>query len=125
MQHYKDPETNALYAYEEDGSQDSVIPTHLVPITNAEADAIRAANAPQVDPVQVIKEQIAAIEYATIMNRAAREALLSLTEKEEMRALSVDQATAQAGLYAGNVGYRKVKDIDNQVAALRAQIGAL
>ena len=41
MKHYKD-ENNLVYAYEEDGSQDAYIPSHLIPITNEEADAIRA-----------------------------------------------------------------------------------
>lgn len=46
MKHFKDPATNALYAYEADGSQDAFIPAHLVPITDAEADAIRVALIP-------------------------------------------------------------------------------
>ena len=46
MKHFKDPLTNALYAYEADGSQDTFIPAHLVPITDAEADAIRASLIP-------------------------------------------------------------------------------
>lgn len=46
MKHYKDPNTNALYAYEADGSQDAFIKEGLVAITNVEADAIRAAQAP-------------------------------------------------------------------------------
>lgn len=41
MKHYKDPDTNELYAYEPDGSQDHLIPTQLVAITDEEADAIR------------------------------------------------------------------------------------
>ena len=42
MKHYKDPNTNELYAYEADGSQDEFIKEGLVAITDAEADAIRA-----------------------------------------------------------------------------------
>jgi hypothetical protein len=44
MKHYKDPNTNELYAYEADGSQDEFIKEGLVAITDAEADSIRAAN---------------------------------------------------------------------------------
>jgi hypothetical protein len=44
MKHYKDPNTNELYAYEADGSQDAFIKEGLVAITDAEADAIRAVN---------------------------------------------------------------------------------
>ena len=43
MKHYKNPITNELYAYEADGSQDAFIKEGLVAITDAEADAIRAA----------------------------------------------------------------------------------
>ena len=44
MKHYKDPNTNEIYAYESDGSQDDYIKPELVPITDEEADEIRAAN---------------------------------------------------------------------------------
>lgn len=92
-------------------------------LTTEQSLAELAASLP--DPADVVKWQIDSIERDTLMNRAAREGLLLLTEKEAMREYSVDQATAQAGLYAGNLAYRKVKDVDNQIAALRAQIGAL
>lgn len=42
MKTYKDLNNN-LFAYEEDGSQDSIIPSDYVLITDAEADAIRLA----------------------------------------------------------------------------------
>jgi hypothetical protein len=65
--------------------------------------------------------QIDKIERETMMNRAAREALLLLIEREAMREFGVtDLPTVQAGLYAGNPAYRRVKDIDNQIVALRA-----
>lgn len=43
MKHYKDPNTNEIYAYEADGSQDAFIKEGLVPVTDAEVDEIRAA----------------------------------------------------------------------------------
>lgn len=43
MKHYKDPTTNEVYAYEADGSQDAFIKEGLVAITDAEAEAVRAA----------------------------------------------------------------------------------
>lgn len=42
MKLYKSP-TNKVYAYEDDGSQDNLIPSDYVPITQAQADAIIAA----------------------------------------------------------------------------------
>ena len=44
MKYYKDPNTNEIYAYEADGSQDEFIKPGLVAITDDEANAIRAAN---------------------------------------------------------------------------------
>jgi hypothetical protein len=45
MKHYKLPETNEIYAFESDGSQDEFIPEHLVAITDEEADTIRKETA--------------------------------------------------------------------------------
>ena len=47
MKHYKDPNTNEVYAYEADGSQDSFIKPGLVPITESEVNAIRQAKQQQ------------------------------------------------------------------------------
>lgn len=41
MKYYKDPNTNEVYAYESDGSQDEYIKNGLKAITKAEADEIR------------------------------------------------------------------------------------
>ena len=43
MKHYKDPNTNELYAYESDGSQDAWIKPGLVPVTDEQADDLIAA----------------------------------------------------------------------------------
>jgi hypothetical protein len=42
MKHYKDPNTNEVYAYEADGSQDEFIKEGLIAITNEEANTICA-----------------------------------------------------------------------------------
>ena len=42
MKHYKDPETNEIYAYESDGSQDAFIKEGLVPISDEDLEAMRA-----------------------------------------------------------------------------------
>jgi len=59
------------------------------------------------------------------MNRAMREGLLLLFEREAMREFNVDQPTAAAGLYAGNLAYKRVKDIDNQIIELRLDLEQL
>jgi hypothetical protein len=43
MKHYKDPNTNEIYAYEADGSQDTFIKPGLIAITESEVNAIRQA----------------------------------------------------------------------------------
>lgn len=130
--HFKD-HNNALYFLSaEDIARGgrSLIPANCVEITDTEADEIRAAQQPQPDPAIIIIAQIDAIERDTLMNRATREWMLMSAEREAARDYSIDLTVpgnldlVQAGLYAGNLGYRKVKDIDNQIAALRAQIGA-
>jgi len=40
MKHYQDPASGLIYAYEEDGSQDEIIPKNYVAKTNLEAQAI-------------------------------------------------------------------------------------
>jgi len=44
MKHYKDPNTNELYAYESDGSQDAWIKPGLVPVTDEQAEEVRQQN---------------------------------------------------------------------------------
>ena len=69
MKHYKDPQTNELYAYESDGSQDEWIKPGLVPVTDDEAEQIRqtflapliaAQQASAADPVGKLKAFLAA-----------------------------------------------------------------
>lgn len=95
-------------------------PKTAVRITKIEADAIRAAQTPTPDPKLVISAQIAQIERETLMNRATRELMLGIAEKEGAAlGLTPEQ------LYVANVAYRSVKDVDSRIAALRAQIGEL
>lgn len=122
MNIYKAPD-NSLHCIEPECAD--MLPAGCVEITEAEADEIRAANQPQPDPVQLVKDQIVAIERDTMMNRAVREGWLLLVEREAMREFGVDQPTAQSGLYSGNLAYKKVKDVDTQIVALRSQIGEL
>lgn len=81
--------------------------------------------------------QIVALEAQNLYNRGSRTIDLSAMEKEAARQLygyeivdgvvrdkqlTPEQTTEiQAALYAGNPGYKRVKDLDDQIAALRAQ----
>jgi hypothetical protein len=60
MKIYKDTNNN-LWAYEANGSQDHLIPSNFILITNEEAEAIRASQVPKyVPPPQPTKEELLA-----------------------------------------------------------------
>jgi hypothetical protein len=71
MKIYKDTNNN-LWAYEENGSQDHLIPANFIFITNEEADAIRASQVPKyVPPPPPTKEQLlAALEALSVKIKA-------------------------------------------------------
>lgn len=64
-----------------------------------------------VDPKQVIKDQIDALERQQMMPRATREFMLLFMESN----FTPSQLSA-------NPGYQAVKAFDSQIAALRAQL---
>lgn len=64
-----------------------------------------------------IQRQIDDLERGYMMPRATREALLAYAVT-----LASSNGVTEAQLYAGNIAYRKVKDFDAQIAALRAQL---
>lgn len=89
--------------------------------TRAEYDAAHVPQPPTAqEQITSLQTQIDSIESTTHMNRFVREAMLLI---------SVQQATAlgmtELQLYSANIGYKKVKDVDTQIVALRAQITAL
>jgi hypothetical protein len=60
MKIYKDTNKN-LWAYEEDGTQDHLIPSDFILITNEEAEAIRSNQVPEyVPPPQPTKAELLA-----------------------------------------------------------------
>lgn len=56
MKYYKD-ENNQVYAFEADGSQDAYIPSGLVPISEAEADALRYPEPSLEEQASTIRQQ--------------------------------------------------------------------
>ena len=60
MKTYKDTNNN-LWAYEEDGSQDHLIPSDFIFITDEEAEAIRVSQLPEyVAPLEPTKAELLA-----------------------------------------------------------------
>jgi len=98
------------------------LPVGCVEITEEELAQITASRrAP--DPTSSPAAQIETLERETLLSRPVRDFML----------LSMEQAAAQQGatqgltpaqsiavLRANNSGYRKVKELDEQIAALRA-----
>lgn len=71
MKYFKDS-SDAVYAFEDDGSQDAFISADLISITEAEANAIRF---PAPTDRQLIEDQIKNLEFA-VTERRMREAIL-------------------------------------------------
>jgi hypothetical protein len=70
MKLYKDNQNN-IYAYEADGSQDAYIKEGLISILEVEADVIRLASQPVVNPNNALYAQLDTIDIKSI--RALRE----------------------------------------------------
>jgi hypothetical protein len=107
MSYYKAPD-NSLHFIEPDFAH--MLPAGSVPITEAEAAAIRIASTP-VQAHLSPQEQIAALEQEQFMPRATREFML----------LAMDAQFTPEQL-ALNPGYQAVKAFDNIIKDLRAQI---
>lgn len=82
---------------------------------------IAAGNTPlpadALDPKIAIQDQIDALERQYMLPRITREALLATAIT-----MATSSNVTEAQLYAGNIAYRKMKDFDNQIAQLRAQL---
>lgn len=117
MKNYKAPD-NSVHCIDPDFY--ALLPAGCVEITQAEAEAIREASKPVVDPKVQTLALISQIERETLMNRATRELMLGIAEKE-----GASLGLTPEQLYVANVAYRSVKDVDSRIAALRAQIGEL
>jgi len=118
MKHYKDPVTNEVYAYSADGSQDAYIKAGLVPISDAELTVLRAPIVAQ--QRANIQNQIESLERQQLMPRITREALLSIILQQ-----SIVPGLTESQLYATDINYRKLKDLDVSIVALRDQLVAV
>ena len=112
MKTYKTPE-NKLYAFELDGSQDHLIGDDMVQVSEVDADLIRATSIATTDEPSPL-QQIAALEASSMLPRVAREFLIEGLEREA----AID-SVSPAQLYATNIGYKRLKDLDGEIAALR------
>lgn len=115
--YYKAPD-NSLHFIEPQFSY--LLPAGSVPITEEEANAIRLANQPPIDPKDAIRAQINALYAAAGVEE--KSAWLLESGMASMLALAATQGITEPDLYALNPGYRQVKDAAAQIAALKAQL---
>jgi len=101
MKHYLNKQTNEVYAYAADGSQDAYIKTGLVPISDEELAVLRAPT-----PAEILAASNAAI--------LAQIAQIEAAQVRPTRELLLDSANA----FAKN----KLAALDAQIATLRAQL---
>ncbi len=93
MKHYKDPTTNELYAYEADGSQDAFIKPGLVPITDEEAEALRAAAEPPIGSVTMRQARLALLGAGLLDDVDA--AIAAIPDATQRRAAEIEWEYAQ------------------------------
>ncbi len=106
MKYFKDPEREAVFAYEADGSQDAFIKPELVPITEAEAMAL-TQNAPAANKADAIRAKLIDIDAKSM--RPARAVALAVIARQ-----TPDPADAQA-----------LTELENEAIALRAELATL
>jgi len=69
---------------------------------------------------RALQAQIETLERAQLMPRLTREVTLVL-----MASTAAGQGVDEPALYAANIGYKKLKDFEAQIVALRDQMAAL
>lgn len=118
MKYYRLPETGEVFAYESAEERQNFGAPELVEMTASEVDAFLNP-----DPPPDYLGQIEALEREHMAPRYLRDFTLGAMEREAIvigASQGLSEAQAIAALRAGNAGYRKLKELDEQIAALRA-----
>jgi hypothetical protein len=121
---YKAPD-NSLHFIEPEFSH--LLPAGSFQITDAEAATIRATNQPAVDPKDAIRAQIRTLEstYADAQAKLTRQSLLTLALDKfcaDPAAAGMTREQVHAALMAAGGGYAQLFNLEQTVAALRAQL---
>lgn len=126
MRYFHHPETNEVYAYEADGSQDVFIKPGLIPISAEDAHLLRNPPPTEGQIKAAVQAEIERLERESLMNRGTRELNLQLMEREAQgEAGRLTQAGTPATaeqLLSMASAYVKFKALDDQIAALRAKL---
>lgn len=85
MKYFKHPENNDVYAYSVDGSQDSLINPTLIPISEEDADKLRAIPQPKIELSVSARSRrdklIAATDYMVMPDYPLSESELATTKQ--------------------------------------------
>ena len=122
MKHYINKQTNEIYAYAADGSQDAYIKAGLVPISDAELAALRAPTAEQMK-----EAAIAAIESAYVAEKEAPITYAGHVFQADAGSVELMTQVASALPAGVGIGWYDVNNIevpltDVQFAELRGSI---
>ena len=122
---------NKVHCLDDGLNPSDYIKEPFTPITNAEADAMLAPAPPTAQQQRdAIQAQIDSLERESLMNRMLREfAILQMeTAAIQFGAAQTPALSAADSLlyaYATNIAYKKTKDLDVQIIALRTQKDAI
>lgn len=119
MKFYRDS-NGKVSGFESDGSQDYLIPDGLTLMTAAEVEAHINPPKTAAQLKADILAQIASMERAEQLPRVTRESTMAFAVM-----LAASQGVGEPALYASNIAYKKIKDFDVAIAALRDQAAAL
>lgn len=123
MPHFKDRNNNLHFL--DDASFIHLLPEGSIEITDEEAEALRQP--PPETPEQILanlkalkQSEIDQLEATLFMTRGEREAWLI-----QMETIATQQSVSLEVLYQVNPFYKKLKDCDDAVTALRAELKAI
>lgn len=119
MIYFKHPMTSEVFAFETLDEREEFGAPELIEMDDEETAQHLAG-----PPAPSAHEQIEALERQHMLPRATREFMLTFMEATAIQQGAGQGLTAPqaiAALRAGNSGYRKVKELDEQIAALRGQ----
>lgn len=122
--YYKSPDNKLHFISPEHAY---LLPAGLVQVTDDEAEVIRVASLPTVDPKTVILNQIRAIEAEGADDQARMNRIVSLESclkwaMEQPAAAGLTKEQVHTVLMGQNLGYARLYAKEQQIALLRAQL---
>lgn len=118
MTHFKDKNNNLHFL--DDASFIHLLPEGCIEITDEEAEDLRKFNPTLAERKAEKQREIDALEATLFMTRGEREAW-----SIQLETIATQQSVSLDVLYQANPFYKKLKDCDVAVTALRAELKAI